>query len=139
MDPLVLAAGTTLVSAMATDAWLEARASVLELWRRVHPDRVVTVEAELAEVRADVLAARDVGDGQTEAQIAADWQRRLHRMLTLDPSLGTELRRVLDELSPLVAPGSADSTVTQRATVSGRGNRVFQAGGNIFLTNGPES
>lgn len=60
-------------------------------------------------------------------------------MLELDPSLGPELRRVLDELSPLVAEGPAVTTVTQRATVSGRDNRVFQAGGNIFLTDEPES
>ncbi|MCX4550996.1 hypothetical protein OG204_12190 [Streptomyces sp. NBC_01387] len=116
---------------MATDGWQQARESVLGLWRRVHPERVDAVGAELAEVRAELLAARRAGDEQTEAELAADWQRRLRRLLERDPSLGGELRRVLDEeLGPLVPPPGPHS-VTQRATVSGRGNRTFQAGGSI--------
>ncbi|MFF6955022.1 MULTISPECIES: hypothetical protein [unclassified Streptomyces] len=124
---------------MASDAWEDARATALALWRRVHPERVATVEAELAEVRTDVLAARDSGDAETETQLAADWQRRLQRMLDADPALAAELRRVLDELSPAAAPTTPGTTVTQRATVSGRGNRVFQAGGSIHLTDAPDA
>lgn len=132
MDPLVLAAGTALVSSMATDAWQHARDSALALWRRVHPDRVPAVEAELADVRAEVIAAREEGDVQAEGDLAADWQRRLRRLLRDDPSLENELRRVLDEeLNPLLAPAEQVriGQVQMNATASGQA-RVYQAGGN---------
>lgn len=132
MDPLVLAAGSALVSSMATDAWQQARNSAVALWRRVHPDRVPAIEAELADVRAELLAAREEGDAQAEGELAADWQRRLRRLLRDDPSLADELRRVLDEeLSPLLASAEQVSVrhVKQTATASGRA-RVYQAGGN---------
>ncbi|MFJ9470553.1 hypothetical protein [Streptomyces caniferus] len=131
MDPLVLAAGTALVSSMATDAWQHARDATVSLWRRVHPDRVPAIEAELADVRAEVIAARDEGASQVEEELAADWQRRLRRLLRDDPSLAGELRRVLDEeLNPLLAPADQPRIgVQMTATASGRA-RVYQAGGN---------
>src|SRR5690349_14355645 len=51
MDPIVLAAGTALVTAMATDAWQSARDGAVALWRKVRPEQAEIVEAELAEVR----------------------------------------------------------------------------------------
>ncbi|MGW2027989.1 hypothetical protein [Streptomyces decoyicus] len=117
---------------MATDAWQHARDCAVALWRRVHPDRVPAIEAELADVRSEVIAARDEGDAQAEEELAADWQRRLRRLLRDDPSLADELRRVLDEeLSPLLAPAeqSRIGQVQMNATASGHA-RVYQAGGN---------
>ncbi|GAA2324896.1 hypothetical protein Scani_68320 [Streptomyces caniferus] len=131
MDPLVVAAGTALVSSMATDAWQHARDATVALWRRVHPERVSAIEAELADVRAEVIAARDEGDSQVEEELAADWQRRLRRLLRDDPSLAGELRRVLDEeLNPLLAPADQPRIgVQMTATASGHA-RVYQAGGS---------
>ncbi|MDB4872445.1 MAG: hypothetical protein JWL97_3449, partial [Gemmatimonadales bacterium] len=40
MDPILVAADTALVGAMATDTWQQARAGAVALWRRLHPDRV---------------------------------------------------------------------------------------------------
>ncbi|MEV5122161.1 hypothetical protein AB0K49_05060 [Streptomyces decoyicus] len=117
---------------MATDAWQHARDCAVALWRRVHPDRVPAIEAELADVRSELIAARDEGDAQAEEELAADWQRRLRRLLRDDPSLADELRRVLDEeLSPLLAPAeqSRIGQVQMNATASGHA-RVYQAGGN---------
>ncbi|MFD3422538.1 hypothetical protein [Streptomyces decoyicus] len=117
---------------MATDAWQHARDCAVALWRRVHPDRVSAIEAELADVRSELIAARDEGDAQAEEELAADWQRRLRRLLRDDPSLADELRRVLDEeLSPLLAPAeqSRIGQVQMNATASGHA-RVYQAGGN---------
>ncbi|MFG2349646.1 hypothetical protein [Streptomyces phaeochromogenes] len=132
MDPLVMAAGTALVGTMATDAWQQARSSALALWRRVHPQRVPAIEEELAEVRAEVLAAREAGDTEAEAGLAADWQRRLRRLLHDDPSLADELRRVLEaELTPLLPTAEAAriATVEMHARASGSA-RIYQAAGN---------
>ena len=57
MDPFVLAAGTALIGAMATDAWQQTRAAVVAWWRRAHPGRADTVGAELDTARAQVLGA----------------------------------------------------------------------------------
>ncbi|MFG3493845.1 hypothetical protein [Streptomyces sp. NPDC047928] len=130
MDPIVAAAGTALVGAMATDAWRQARTAVVALWQRVHPERVPAVEAELEETRDDVLAARADGDTDAERDLAGDWERRLRRLLREDPSLGDELRRVLDEeLTPLLpAPQTTGPTsVHMNATASGSA-RVYQSG-----------
>src|SRR5437868_7101629 len=104
MDPIALAAGTAVVSAMATDAWLQARTATVALWRRVRPEQAAGVESELAEVRTEVLAARAAGDPEAEAGLAGEWQNRLRRLLQADPGLGVELRRLLDEeLTPVLS------------------------------------
>ncbi|WP_318308765.1 hypothetical protein [Streptomyces californicus] len=132
MDALVMAAGTALVGAMATDTWQQARSSAVALWRRVHPQRVQAIEEELADVRVEVLAAREAGDSEAEAGLAADWQRRLLRLLRDDPSLADELRRLLDEeLTPLLPSAEANriGSVEMKARASGRA-RIYQAVGN---------
>jgi hypothetical protein len=137
MDPMTLAAvaGTALIGAMATDAWAQAKAITVSLWRRVHPERANAVEAELIQVRAEVLAARQAGDTQTEAELAAEWQHRLRRLLIANPSLAGELQRVLrDELIPMLPPPEQAclQTVTMTARASGHG-RVYQAGGHQYI------
>jgi hypothetical protein len=115
---------------MATDAWQQARSSVVALWQRVHPERVPAIEAELAEVRYEVLAARDADDVATEEGLAQDWQRKLQRMVRDNPALGRELQRVLDqELTPLLPPSSGPGhvTVTQTAN-AGRRSNITQVG-----------
>jgi hypothetical protein len=135
MDPLVVAAGTALVSSMATDAWQQARGAAVALWRRAHPGRAAAVEAELADVRTELLAAREGGDAETEEELARDWQGRLRRLLRDDPSLADELRRILDEeLNPLLAPGERATPQGVRMTATASGNaRIFQAGGNQVI------
>lgn len=105
MDPIVLAAGTALIGAMATDAWQQARAGIVALWRRARPQEAGNVERELAEVRAEVVAARQVNDADTEQALTGAWQLRLQQLLRSDPALASALRRVLDEtLTPALPP-----------------------------------
>ncbi|MEU8896501.1 hypothetical protein AB0C65_11635 [Nocardia sp. NPDC048505] len=123
---------------MATDGWREIRVGAAALWRRVHPERVPAIEAELVEVREEVLAARETGDSDTERELAKDWQRKLRRLLAEDPELEAELRNILDNLwTPAL---SADEQVrihhlVQTATVSDHG-RVFQAGRDQYNSGG---
>ena len=107
------------------------------LWRRVHPERVETVQAELVEGRAEVLAARQVGDEQVEQALVGEWQGRLRRLLAADPQLADELRRMVGELCLALAEVDAPqgTTITMRATAFGT-SRVNQAGRDLHVTTG---
>src|SRR5688572_21752171 len=120
VDPIGLAtaAATSIVGLLATDAWEKAKDVIGALWRRVHPDRAETVLAELAETRAEVVAARTSGDEQAERELTGEWQGRLRRLLAADPDVAAELTRLLDEvLRPALA--QATTTVTMHATAYG--------------------
>ncbi|MER7576513.1 hypothetical protein [Streptomyces sp. NPDC126514] len=136
MDPIALAAGTALVGALANDAWQGARTGMMALWRRVRPEQAEAVDAELAETRAQVLAARAAGESETEQALAADWQLRLQALLRANPSVAAELRSLLDtRLTPLLTAdeGFAVGSVGMRAEASGSG-RVYQAGRDQHIT-----
>jgi hypothetical protein len=136
MDPVVLAVGTALVSAMATDAWQQVRAAAVTWWRRVHPEQADTVVKELADVRAQVLAARQGGDRDTEQALAGSWQVRLQQLVREDPSLADELRRVLDEeLTPALPPAEqAQIGSMVMRTIANDHARVYQAGRDQHIT-----
>lgn len=135
MDPEVAAlagtAGTTVVTLMASDAWQRTREGVVALWRRVHPDRAASIDAELEATRADVLAARAAGDAQSQEELSSEWQGRLRRLLAAEPAIVDDLRNLLDEISP--AGADAGSQIRMRATASGHG-RVYQAGRDQHIT-----
>lgn len=131
VDPIVVAAGTALVGAMATDAWQEARDAVVALWRRMRPEQAEVIDAELVETRDQILTLRQVPDEEdTERAIAASWQIRLQMLLREDPSAAEDLRRLLDGLSTPVSGNDERAhvgTLTMNAQASGSG-RVYQAG-----------
>lgn len=135
MDPVVLAVGTALVSAMATDAWQQARTSMVNLWQRVHPARATAIEEELDEVREEVLAARGADDTDAETGLAQDWQRKLQRLVNNHPGLARELQRVLDqELAPLLpqrSDAAGPGTVTMK--VKARDNNTIIQGRDITI------
>jgi hypothetical protein len=67
---------------------------------------VPAIETDLDQTRDEVIAARTAGDRAAEEELVAEWGRKLQRLLGADPSLETELRRVLDEdLAPLLPTG----------------------------------
>ncbi|WP_369258909.1 hypothetical protein [Streptomyces sp. R35] len=136
MDPIALAAGTALVGAMANDAWQGARSAMTELWRRMRPEQADAVDAELAETRAQVLSAREVGERETEQALTADWQLRLQALLRAHPEVADELRNLLDtRLAPLLSAEeqSAVGSLVMKAEASGSG-RVYQAGRDQHIT-----
>ena len=98
MDPelaaLTSTAATTVVQLLAPAAWEPATSAVGGLWRRVHPERAETVQAELEEGRAEVLAAREVGDEQGEPALVGGWQGRLRPPGAAEPRPGGRLRGV---------------------------------------------
>src|SRR5262245_14419828 len=130
MDPIVLAAGTALVAAMATDAWQHARSGIVALWQKARPEQASTIERELTEVRAQVLEARRDNEADVEQALAGFWQIRLRDLLREQPTLTKELRRILnEELTPLLGAKEQAriGSIAIQATANDHG-RVYQAG-----------
>jgi hypothetical protein len=136
MDPIALAAGTALVGAIATDAWQGARTGLVAVWHRVRPEQAEAVDAELAETRAQVLAARQAGETDTEQTLVADWQLRIQALLRANPAVADELRRLLDtQLAPALGAEerSRIGKLVMKAEATG-GGRVYQAGRDQHIT-----
>ncbi|HEY9475860.1 MAG TPA: hypothetical protein VIS06_18660 [Mycobacteriales bacterium] len=125
-------AGTAIVTLLATDVWERTKTAVGGLWRKVHPDRADTVAAELAEARAELLAARAAGDTQTEHDLVGEWQARLRRLLAADPAVADPLRHLLDELRPYLPGGAQVWTGDVRMTAKASGNaQINQLGQGV--------
>jgi len=134
LSALTSTAATTVVQLLATAAWGQAKTAVGRLWRRVHPERADTVEAELAEARTEVIAAQQAGDVQAEQALVDEWHGRLRRLIAVDPQLADELRRVVAELRPLLVDAAPQySMITMQATTFGD-SRVNQAGHDLHVT-----
>ena len=97
MDPIVVAFGTALVGAMATEVWQQARGAVVALWRRVCPQQADTVAADLEGLRGQVLDARHAGRTEIERALIGVWQGRVQQLLLDEPAAAAELRHVLDD------------------------------------------
>ncbi|MFI7410327.1 hypothetical protein ACIBU0_16855 [Streptomyces sp. NPDC049627] len=137
MDPqiadLARTAGTTMVTLMATQAWEAARDGVVALWQRFQPARAESVGDELEATREDLLLAREAGDEASEAELAAEWQGRLRRLLLARPEVAEELRRLLAELTPQLPQQPLIGEIHLRAEASGSA-RVYQAGRDQHIT-----
>jgi hypothetical protein len=130
MDAIVSSAATSLVGAMAMDAWQQARAALIAWWRRIRPNQADEVDAELVESRERVLTARRARDEDAESHLVAAWGARLTTLLRDDPALVDGLRRLIDEeIAPLLRREDSTRTGSHefRAEASGHG-RVYQAG-----------
>lgn len=134
VDPLVMAFGTALVRAMATDAWQRARVSVVQLWRRAHPQQADTAEADLEGLRTQVLDARQAGRADTEQALAGVRQGRLQQLLLDGPALAAELRRVLGgTLTPVLTPAEQSRIGTLiMAGTSPDSSTLNQVAGNQY-------
>lgn len=111
MDPIVLAAGTALVGAMATDAWQQVKHAVISLWHQVRPESTDEVGGELEELRRHVLQARAEGDEGTERALNGVWQLRLQELLRANPALAGNLRQVLDEVLTPALPAAGQTRI----------------------------
>lgn len=133
LEALALSAGSALVGTMSTELWEHTRAVVVGWWRQTHPERAAAVEAELTEAGEDLLEARAAGDRDAEAQLVADWQRRLRRLLLARPELAAEVRAVVDELAPRPPEHESRTVVRQEVEVSDHGT-AYVAGRDQHIT-----
>jgi hypothetical protein len=103
------------------------------LWNRWQPGREAVLEAELDDSRAEISSAGADADLVRE-ELAAEWSRRLRRMLAADPAVASELRRLLDVLGPMLDEAvTHKSDIRMNAKASGSG-RVYQAGRDMNIT-----
>ncbi|MFC9241085.1 hypothetical protein ACFTZK_32190 [Streptomyces decoyicus] len=134
MDPeltsLTQAAGTTLVTLMATEAWQRTRDGLTRLWQRLQPDRAQIVSDELDASREEALRAYSAADQEMLSELCLQWQGYLRRLLLVHPEAVEELRRLLDEVGSEAATHA--SRITQHGTASGRA-RVYQAGRDVHI------
>jgi hypothetical protein len=134
LTALTSTAAATVVQLLTTAAWEQAKTAVGGLWRRVHPERAETVQAELEDSRAEMLAARELGDKQVEQALVGEWQGRLRRLVVTHPQLVDELRVVVAQLRAALADADASqsATISLQATAFGN-SRVNQAGRDLHV------
>ncbi|MEU6315651.1 hypothetical protein [Streptomyces sp. NPDC047014] len=130
---LTSTAATTVVGLLATDAWEQAKLAVARLWVRGRPEQAGTIEAELVEARAEVLAFRRAGDDGAEEDLTAEWRARLRRLLAADPALERDLRELLAELAPLESAPARPGRVEMHGTASDEA-RIYMSGGDMHIT-----
>jgi hypothetical protein len=131
---LAATAASAVVKSLATAAADRVKSAVAGLWRRVHPERAETVHAELEETRTAVVAAKQAEDSQAEQDLVGEWRGRLGRLLTAEPELAADVRRILAEvLQPALQAAGQETSITNQATASGHG-RVYQAGRDQHIT-----
>ena len=111
MDPIVLAAASALVGAMATDSWDEVKHAVAKLWHRIHPGHTDEVSSELELLRRQVLEARANDDQDTERALEGFWQLKLQELLRADAALKTDLRQILDQVLTPALPEAAQTRI----------------------------
>ncbi|MGW7819515.1 ATP-binding protein [Streptomyces puniciscabiei] len=98
LGTLAAQGATALVGLMVTDAWLRMKHGGRRLSRWLSRRGE---DGELDAARAELDAARASGDEEAAAnRVAADWERRLLRILEDDPEAAEELRRLLAEVLP---------------------------------------
>lgn len=138
MDALVLAAGTALVQAMATDGWAQVRDAVAGLWHRaLGVGQIEDVSGDLAALRLEVLQARDADDQATEESLTGEWRSKLHRLLRADPDLAAALREVLDQvLTPALQPAQQERVQTILTGTATGNARLNQAGRDVNIVHG---
>lgn len=123
LSTLAATAAATLVGLLTTDAWGRVRDGMGELWSRVHPERAEGIKAELAEVRQELMAPGAADGEQAACRAGAEWESRIHRLLTSDPDLAGPLRQLLLEGARGGPPehGLRAGRITQDVRVSGHG------------------
>ncbi|WP_328864093.1 hypothetical protein [Streptomyces virginiae] len=139
LSALAMTGATTIVAAMATDAWQNTRAGTHRMFRRAGATEaegatlLTLLDADAALVDG---AAADEDAGAVRADLAPSWNRRLTALLRDHPEAVADLRELLAS-----APGAGNTTSwVQNVKVSGHGHAYPVQGGNIVIHNtGPES
>ncbi|OMI84591.1 hypothetical protein BSZ07_38090 [Streptomyces sp. M1013] len=96
IQTLAMAGATTIVAAMATDAWATARDRAVELFHRRSPDRQADIEAQLDANAALVTRA---GDGErARGTLIQLWQLELEGFLADYPDAAGDLSALAAEI-----------------------------------------
>jgi hypothetical protein len=89
-------AGTTLVAAMATDAWQVARDGIVRLFGRQGPAKQAAIGAQLDSNAGRVV--KDSDPDRVRRGFAGSWQLELEELLEANPAAAGELSAVVAEI-----------------------------------------
>ncbi|MFB7614729.1 hypothetical protein [Kitasatospora sp. NPDC056181] len=129
LGQLAASAANTVVTLMLTDAWSRCRSGVISLWQRFRPEQSDGVAHDLDDSQAELERAQNLGDTETEQELLAQWSGRFRRLLRDFPEAADALDALRGEDGS--SNGSARGAVIQQmAVASGKGSRVYQAGGS---------
>lgn len=128
------AGATSLVGAMATDAWQVTRERIARLFRHGdQADRAGVVA--LLDADAETLAQAGAGDmDELRAELETAWQRRLKRLLAAHPAIEVELRELVRGIEAL----GGGSVWVQRNVARDHATQFAVQGGNVVYHQAPE-
>lgn len=93
---LAMTGATTIVAAMATSAWENARGATVALYRRYVPAQQAAAEAQLDGSAGRVESAQDA-DRERERQLPR-WQDDLEDFLQRHPEAATDVHALVDRI-----------------------------------------
>ncbi|NUR58400.1 MAG: hypothetical protein HOV87_06865 [Catenulispora sp.] len=128
LGQLAASAAKTVVTLMLTDTWNGCRAGVISLWRRFHPEQSDSVARDLDDSQAELDHAREIGDPETRRELLAQWSGRFRRLLRDFPDAADALDTLIGEFGG--SNTGRGTVIQQTAVASGKGARVYQAGGD---------
>jgi mannose-6-phosphate isomerase class I len=137
LDAIVTAGATTLVAAMATDAWQSARSGVARLFGGRDRAQEAIVEAQLDSNAALVAAAEDTE--QARHVLIPMWQLQLGQLLQQDPEAADELQRLVDQIRGALPQAQKDWAQKVQNVVVHDGEAFIVQDGNLHVYQGPPS
>lgn len=129
LSQLAASAAKTVLTLMLTDTWNGCRSGVVSLWRRFRPEQSDSVARDLDDSRAELGRAQEIGDPDTQRELLAQWSGRFRRFLRDFPDAADALDTLVGELGGSNT-GGRGTVIQQSAVASGKGARVYQAGGD---------
>ncbi|MFE6777462.1 hypothetical protein [Streptomyces sp. NPDC057702] len=129
MDELVLAGGSAVVGAMATEGWQVARSGVARLFRRGGDDEAAGIERQLDGDAERVARAEDAE--RVRARLLTLWAEELETLIRRHPELAAELEALVREIG--AATPRAERSVTQHNHVSGNGHQYNVIHGDMTV------
>lgn len=127
LETLALTGSTTLVAAMATDAWHTACARIAGLFRRGDPGQQSAIEAQLDNSNALVTQAEDTDRARTG--LVPLWQLQLEALLRRYPDAEDELRTMIAEVRSALP--QAQQSWVQNITAHDHGHAYGAQHGNV--------
>jgi hypothetical protein len=129
LGQLAASAANTVVTLMITDTWKQCRSGVISLWQRFQPERSDSVARDLDDSQAELERAQQVGDAETQRELLSQWRGRFRRFLRDFPDAADLLEALIADVGSS-NPSGPGVVIQQRAVASGKGSRVYQAGGD---------
>ncbi|MFD9403097.1 hypothetical protein ACFWA4_30285 [Streptomyces sp. NPDC060011] len=138
LAPLALTGATTLVAAIATDAWQVARTGVARLFRRRDQVLQSAIEAQLQGNATLVAQAEDAE--QARQALIPMWQLELKQLLRQHPDAADELQALINEISAAMPQTQRTWAQKVQTNIAKHGSQVIAAqDGNVIVHQAPIS